>query len=141
MRLWMGGIAAATMATVLMIGTATANESRMYVPARPDPDSPRCVSGSVYGYTLELCNGSYSVSGQNMTCHGPLSYTGERDVTVTLHYGQCGRRGDWYADVIQCDGAREARSKAARLIGARCTYLPNAQGRAAGFASSRVVFR
>ncbi|MEM9592032.1 MAG: hypothetical protein AAF967_11925, partial [Pseudomonadota bacterium] len=67
MKLWIGGIAAATIATVLMIVIATANESRMYVPARPDPDSPRCVSGSVYGYTLELCNGSYSVSGQNMT--------------------------------------------------------------------------
>ncbi|MDJ0511958.1 MAG: hypothetical protein QNJ62_00790 [Methyloceanibacter sp.] len=141
MRLWIGAVVAVAIATTLMVGAAMGHDSRMFVPARPDPGSPRCVSGSVYGYTLEVCNGSYSVSGQNMTCHGPLSYIGDRDVTVTLHRGQCGRRGDWYADVIQCDGAREARSKAARLIGARCTYLPNADGRAAGFASTRVVFR
>ena len=145
MRLWINIVAIAVLATTLMAGAAMARDSmardsRMFVPARPDPGSPRCVSGSVYGYTLEVCSKSYAVSGQNMSCHGPLTYAGDRDVTVTLHRAQCGRRGDWYADTIQCDGVRESRSAAGRLIGAQCTYLPNAMGRAAGFTSSPVIF-
>ena len=111
MKAWMDVAAIAALAAVLTVsGTAIARDARQLVPIRADPGSPQSLTGSVYGYTLEVCSGN------------------------------CNNGMNWFADSILCDGGGKSRSAAGRRLGARCTCFPTAAGRVGGFASTRVVF-
>lgn len=141
MKTWTDVAAIAALVAVLTVSsTAMARDASQLVPIRPDPSSPQCVAGSVYGYTLEVCSGSYRISGQDLTCLGRRSHAGQHGVEVTLHRGHCNNGSNWFADSIRCVGSGMSKRAPARLLGARCTYFPNAAGRVGGFTSTRVVF-